>query len=94
MKAWTLIQDPAKHDPVTDEDSFYQVATYHGMPYDKPNVPPIEIGNDDLGIWPSYCQHANVLFPVWHRYYTTRLENALNNALSKSTVFRNQLLTL
>jgi len=32
-----------------------------------------------------YCQHGNVLFPLWHRAYILRLERALRKALNDDT---------
>ncbi|KAI9172692.1 Tyrosinase [Paramyrothecium foliicola] len=33
----------------------------------------------DPGWWGGYCNHANVLFPTWHRAYLLRLENVLTS---------------
>jgi len=33
--------------------------------------------------WGGYCQHANVLFPFWHRFYCLRLEQALQSVLER-----------
>ena len=33
--------------------------------------------------WGGYCQHGNVLFPFWHRFYCLRLEQALQSVLEK-----------
>ncbi|KAK3369241.1 hypothetical protein B0T24DRAFT_707646 [Lasiosphaeria ovina] len=59
--------------PVTDENSFFQIAGYHGMPFRGP-------GWANLGWWGGYCNHGNILFPTWHRAYLLRLEEALRSA--------------
>jgi tyrosinase len=32
---------------------------------------------------PQFCQHRNILFPVWHRAYLLRLENAIRNTIGR-----------
>ena len=56
--------------PPSDPDSFSTIASYHGLP-----------GGNGVG----YCQHENMLFPLWHRGYILRLERALRKALGDDT---------
>ena len=70
LKAWKIIQE--KNDKETD--SFYHIATYHGMPFDK-------AAEGEIVDWGGYCQHGNVLFPLWHRAYCLELERALQKAV-------------
>jgi len=49
-------------------NSFFKIAGYHGLPGQANGSNP-----------PWYCHHRNVLFPVWHRAYLYRLENALRS---------------
>ena len=89
LKAWKLIQEL----PPTNPNSFWSIATYHGMPFKQRRV---ELGGDeseedssgtfkdedqDPKTWGGYCQHGNVLFPFWHRFYCLRLEQALQSVL-------------
>ena len=69
--------------PATDPDSFFAIASYHGMPYKPREVPPPHIPPNDTNnsAWGGYCQHANILFPTWHRFYCLKLEQALQKAL-------------
>ena len=89
LKAWKLIQEL----PSTNPNSFWSIASYHGMPFKERRVP---LGGDkseedvsgtdmdkDPETWGSYCQHGNVLFPFWHRLYCLRLEQALQSVLEK-----------
>lgn len=89
LKAWRLIQEL----PPTNPNSFWSIASYHGMPFKRRQVPlfegesevdPSGTGRDEdqnPSIWGGYCQHANVLFPFWHRFYCLRLEQALQSVL-------------
>ncbi|KAF4589711.1 Tyrosinase [Ophiocordyceps camponoti-floridani] len=56
--------------PADDEDSFYQIAGYHGEPFRG-------AGYSNAQWWGGYCNHGNILFPTWHRAYLWRLEAAL-----------------
>lgn len=91
LKAWKLIQEL----PPTNPNSFWSIATYHGMPFKQRRV---ELDGDeseedssgtftdedqDPKTWGGYCQHGNVLFPFWHRFYCLRLEQALQSVLEK-----------
>ena len=58
--------------PPDDPDSFYCIAGFHGTPYRPPGA-----GEDPETWWGGYCHHQDVLFPMWHRAYLLRLENAL-----------------
>ena len=90
LKAWKLIQEL----PPTNPNSFWSIATYHGMPFKERRVPlngdesedSSDTGKDEdqkPTTWDSYCQHGNVLFPFWHRFYCLRLEQALQSVLEK-----------
>ncbi|KAI0509078.1 tyrosinase [Xylaria bambusicola] len=60
-------------DPA-DRDSYFQIAGIHGYPYqpwDEPSTTQAEIGRK------GYCNHANVLFPSWHRPYMLLYEQRL-----------------
>jgi len=91
LKAWKLIQELAPTNP----NSFWSIATYHGMPFKHRRVP---LGGDESEedssgtgkeedqeptTWGGYCQHGNVLFPFWHRFYCLRLEQALQSVLER-----------
>ena len=60
-----------KLDP-SDNDSFFTIAGYHGEPFRGK-------GMTDPNWWGGYCNHNNILFPLWHRAYLLRLEDALRN---------------
>ena len=89
LKAWKLIQEL----PSTNPNSFWSIASYHGMPFKK-RRPSLGGGkseedvsgtdkDEDSKTWGGYCQHGNVLFPFWHRLYCLRLEQALQSVLEK-----------
>ncbi|KAK4186211.1 hypothetical protein QBC35DRAFT_501904 [Podospora australis] len=59
--------------PPTDDNSFFKIAGYHGMPFRGAGW-----GNPNW--WGGYCNHGNILFPTWHRAYLHRLEEALRSA--------------
>ena len=82
--------------PPTNPNSFWSIASYHGAPFKYREVPLLGdesekdssgTGNDKVReletMWDGYCQHANVLFPFWHRLYCHRLEQALQSVLEK-----------
>jgi tyrosinase len=75
LKAWKLI----KELPPSNPNSFWSIASYHGMPFKSRGEDKSNTGDDST--WDSYCQHSNVLFPLWHRYYCHRLEQALQTAV-------------
>lgn len=80
LKAWKLIQEL----PPTNPNSFWSIASYHGMPFKGRQVPLLEDESEkDSSTWGGYCQHANVLFPFWHRLYCLRLEQALQSVLER-----------
>ena len=60
-----------KLDP-SNPDSFFTIAGYHGEPFRGK-------GMTDPDWWGGYCNHGNVLFPLWHRAYLLHLEDALRN---------------
>ena len=60
-----------KLDP-SNPDSFFTIAGYHGEPFRGK-------GKTDPDWWGGYCNHGNVLFPLWHRAILLRLEDALRN---------------
>lgn len=84
LKAWKLIKDL----PPSNPNSFWSIASYHGMPFKKRRV---SLGGDEENsgkdkepkTWGGYCQHGNVLFPFWHRLYCLRLEQALQSVLEE-----------
>lgn len=90
LKAWKLIQEL----PPTNPNSFWSIASYHGMPFKRrPVLSPLYedesekdssgTGKDETKTWGGYCQHGNVLFPFWHRLYCLRLEQALQSVLER-----------
>jgi tyrosinase len=68
MRAWQGI----KALPPEDLNSFFVIGGYHGEPFRG-------AGWGSSAYWGGYCQHGNVLFPIWHRIYLYRLENALRS---------------
>jgi len=63
MTAWAYI----KALPPTDPNSFFTIGGYHGEPFAGE-------GATNPQWWGGYCNHANVLFPTWHRAYLYKLE--------------------
>lgn len=55
-----------------DKNSFFRIGGFHGEPFRGK-------GTTDSQWWGGYCNHANVLFPTWHRAYLLRLEDALRS---------------
>jgi tyrosinase len=68
MRAWKGI----KELPASDLRSFFALGGYHGEPFRG-------AGWGNSAYWGGYCQHGNVLFPIWHRIYLYKLENALRS---------------
>jgi tyrosinase len=68
MRAWKGI----KELPAKDKRSFFVLGGYHGEPFRG-------AGWGNSAYWGGYCQHGNVLFPVWHRIYLYKLEEALRS---------------
>ena len=68
MRAWKGIQELS----TDDFNSFFLIGGYHGEPFRG-------AGWGNSGFWGGYCNHGNVLFPVWHRVYLYRIENALRS---------------
>lgn len=68
MRAWKGI----KELEATDPNSFFVLGGYHGEPFRG-------AGWGSSAYWGGYCQHGNVLFPVWHRIYLYELEQALRS---------------
>ena len=67
-RAFKFIEElPADHP-----HSFFTLGGYHGEPFRG-------AGRTDPKYWGGYCQHANVLFPTWHRVYVLKLEEALQS---------------
>ena len=79
LKAWKLI----KELPPTNPNSFWSIASYHGMPFKSRDDNSSGTRKDQTPTWGGYCQHANVLFPFWHRLYILRLEQALQSVLER-----------
>ncbi|KAF8417650.1 putative tyrosinase [Tirmania nivea] len=69
VRAFRGIQKLGPEDP----NSFFTIGGYHGEPF----LPPPEGQEKDW--WGGYCHHTNVLFPLWHRAYLYRLEDALRS---------------
>ncbi|RYP43572.1 hypothetical protein DL768_009849 [Monosporascus sp. mg162] len=68
IRAWKGIQElPPDH-----RYSFFRIAGYHGEPFRG-------AGWGNPAWWGGYCNHGNVLFPVWHRAYLLELEKALQS---------------
>lgn len=68
IKAWKGIKDL----PYDDKKSFFMLGGYHGEPFEGPH-------QEDPKYWGGYCNHANVLFPTWHRIYVRKVELALQS---------------
>ncbi|KAF8543186.1 common central domain of tyrosinase-domain-containing protein [Trichophaea hybrida] len=68
IRAWRGIQ---KLHP-DHKHSFFKIAGYHGEPFRG-------AGWGNPSWWGGYCNHGNVLFPVWHRAYLLELEKALQS---------------
>jgi tyrosinase len=68
IRAWRGI----KELPASDPRSFFVLGGYHGEPFRG-------AGWGDNAYWGGYCQHGNVLFPIWHRLYLYKLEDALRS---------------
>lgn len=71
LRAFKRIQEL----PIDHPNSFWVIAGYHGEPFDG------TLWKIDKNAWGGYCQHANVLFPFWHRAYLLRMENALRSVM-------------
>lgn len=84
LKAWRELK---KKSP-DDGDSFWSIASYHGMPFKARQVDPkvIPPNKDSNSAWNGYCQHGNILFPTWHRFYCLKLEQALQKAFPEGDV--------
>ena len=78
LKAWFLI----KQLPAENPNSFWSIASYHGMPFKDRQVEPC----NPPSFWGGYCQHQNVLFPLWHRFYCLKLEEALQTVVPDGDV--------
>ena len=70
MRAWKGIKELPPDDP----RSFFIIGGYHGEPFRGAGW-----GVGANIFWGGYCQHGNVLFPIWHRFYLLRIENALRS---------------
>ena len=68
MRAWKGIKELPPDDP----RSFFVIGGYHGEPFRG-------AGWGSSAFWGGYCNHGNVLFPVWHRVYVNVLEEALRS---------------
>jgi tyrosinase len=68
MRAWKGI----KELPASDLRSFFVLGGYHGEPFRG-------AGWGNNAFWGGYCHHGNVLFPIWHRIYLYKLEEALRS---------------
>ncbi|KAF2760452.1 Di-copper centre-containing protein [Pseudovirgaria hyperparasitica] len=68
IRAFKGIQELPPNHP----RSYFRITSYHGEPFRG-------AGRSDARYWGGYCNHGNVLFPVWHRAYLLELENALRS---------------
>lgn len=68
VRAWKGIKDLDYKDP----KSFFMLGGFHGEPFEGPD-------QSKKGYWGGYCNHANVLFPTWHRVYVLEVEQALQS---------------
>ncbi|HEV2812987.1 MAG TPA: tyrosinase family protein [Solirubrobacteraceae bacterium] len=68
MRAWKGIKELDPSDP----RSFFMLGGYHGEPFRG-------AGWGSSAYWGGYCNHGNVLFPLWHRVYLYEIENALRS---------------
>ena len=76
LLAWQAM----KSLPPTDPQSFFVVGGYHGEPFVAENP---QYKSSKVTYYGGYCNHANVLFPLWHRIYVRELEFALQASLKK-----------
>jgi len=75
VRAWKGI----KELPPTNPLSFFVIGGYHGEPFTlRPGVDALG-PTDTYMYWGGWCNHGNVLFPLWHRAYVWRLEQALQS---------------
>ena len=70
VRAWKGIKDLHYND----KQSFFMLGGYHGEPFEGPH-------KDNPKYWGGFCNHANVLFPTWHRIYIRKLELALQSII-------------
>ena len=84
LKAFKII----KELPPEDNDSYWAIVSYHGMPYRRRQVKPMTIrpNAENNSAWNGYFQHWNILFPTWHRWYCLKLEQALQGAVPDGDV--------
>ena len=68
MRAWKGIKELPPNDP----RSFFVLGGYHGEPFRG-------AGWGNASYWGGYCMHGNILFPLWHRIYLLKLEDALRS---------------
>lgn len=68
MRAWKGIKELPPDDP----RSFFVLGGYHGEPFRG-------AGWGNSFYWGGYCNHGNVLFPLWHRVYLYEIEEALRS---------------
>ncbi len=68
MRAWKGIKELPPDNP----NSFFVIGGYHGEPFRG-------AGWGNASYWGGYCMHGNILFPLWHRVYLLRVEDALRS---------------
>lgn len=68
VRAWRGIQARKPEDTT----SYFNLAGFHGEPFSG-------AGYGDGTYWGGYCNHGNILFPTWHRFYVLKVENALRS---------------
>ncbi|EGG25246.1 putative tyrosinase [Cavenderia fasciculata] len=77
IAAWIEIQS----GQYQDKKSFFYLGGLHGEPFEyRDQVDKLDPINQ-YTYWGGYCQHGNVLFPLWHRKYILALEEALQSAV-------------
>lgn len=77
IRAWKGIKELPPEDP----NSFFRLGGYHGEPFIyRPFVDNLSL-TDTYVYWGGYCNHGNVLFPIWHRVYVLKLEEALQSVV-------------
>lgn len=82
LKAWRNIKEIPDPSSVY---SFWTIGGIHGAPFSPRHADPT-INNinqwnrtekNQIETWGGFCQHNNVLFPTWHRFYLFELEKAM-----------------
>ncbi|KAF8552143.1 Di-copper centre-containing protein [Imleria badia] len=80
-------QDQQSSDNINNPNSWWQIGSIHGLPYNPwsgdPNGPQQA---DPQSQWGGYCYHGSALFPTWHRVLVLLVEQAVvNEAIAIAT---------